>query len=47
MKMRECVSNKMSANKMAETDKGNSVIKLAKKYLHKRIAESAYSFVLT
>lgn len=38
MKMRERVSNKMSANKTAEVDK---------KYLFKRITEPSYSFVQT
>ena len=54
LKMRERVPNKLSSNQTAETDAWNkvtfgetSIIKIAKKYLLKRIAKSAYSFVLT
>ncbi len=54
LKMRERVSNKMSANKMAEAEKGNkaiygenTVIKVDKQYLFRRIAEPSYSFVQT
>lgn len=54
LKMRECASNKRAANKMAETDgrnkatyAENSGIKVDKKYLLERIAESSYSFVQT
>lgn len=54
LKMRKRVPNKMSAYKTAEADKGNkaiyrenSVIKVDKKYLFKRITEPSYSFVQT